>query len=218
MHLYLNLIIDDDNNTPTPSVTLLVSPDTIPEFDGLSTIYAILSSVSNENVTVSLSSSGTAVGEGVDYKLSSKIITINAGDSSGTSTVSTVKDNIEENDETIILDIISVVNGNENGIQQKYITIIDDDKPLPLQIENKQILKRIFPNPANNKIRINSNLTLNIKNITFIDFEGKIFKPKNVYINSLFTDVDISNLKNGIYILNIELNKEVLKVKVVIDR
>ena len=211
-------IIDDDNNTPIPTVTLLVSPDTIPEFDGLSTIYAILSSVSDENVTVSLSSSGTAAGEGVDYKLSSKIITINAGDSSGTSTVSTVKDNIEENDETIILDIISVINGNENGIQQKYITIIDDDKPLPLQIENKRILERIFPNPANNKIRINSNKTLNIKNITFIDFEGKIFKPKNVYINSSFTDIDISNLKNGIYILNIELDKEVLKVKIVIDR
>ena len=35
-------IIDDDNNTPTPSVTLLVSPDSIPEFDGLSTILAIV--------------------------------------------------------------------------------------------------------------------------------------------------------------------------------
>ena len=157
-------------------------------------------------MTVYLSSSGTATGEGVDYKLNSQVITVNAGDSSGTSTVSTIKDNIEENDETIILDIISVTNGNENGIQQKYITIIDDDKPLPLQIENKQILERIFPNPANNKIRINSNKTLNIKNITFIDFEGKIFKPKSIHINSSFTDVNISNLKNGIYILNIAVS------------
>ena len=87
-----------------------------------------------------------------------------------------------------------------------------------MQIENKQILERIFPNPANNKIRINSSKTLNIKNITFIDFEGKIFKPKSIHINSSFTDVNISNLKNGIYILNIEVDKEVLKVKVVIDR
>ena len=54
--------------------------------------------------------------------------------------------------------------------------------------------------------------------ISFIDIKGKKHNPKNITRNSTFTDVNISNLDEGIYILNIQVDKEVLKVKVVINR
>src|SRR5439155_22203139 len=44
-------------------------------------------------------------------------------------TLAAVQDNVDETDETIIVDISSVTNGTESGTQQVVATIIDDDGP-----------------------------------------------------------------------------------------
>ena len=110
-----------------PTVSLSVSAASIGENGAVSTVTATLSAVHNADVTVTLAASGTATGGGADYSLASNTITIAAGQTTGTTTVNAVQDNIDELDETIILDIDQVTNGTENGTQQKTITITDDD-------------------------------------------------------------------------------------------
>ena len=79
-------------------------------------------------MTVTLASSGTATGGGTDYDLSSTTITIPAGQTTGTTTVTAVQDILDEPNETIILDINQVINATENGTQQETVTITDDDE------------------------------------------------------------------------------------------
>ena len=67
-------------------------------------------------------------------------------------------------------------------------------------------------------LRISLDERYSIEDISFIDVVGKKHNPKNITRNSTYTDVNISNLDEGIYILNIQVDKEVLKVKVVINR
>ena len=66
-------------------------------------------------------------GAGTDYTLASSTITIPAGQTTGTTTVTAVQDVLVEGNEPVILDIASVTNATENGTQQQTVFIIDDD-------------------------------------------------------------------------------------------
>ena len=84
-----------------------------------------------QSTTVNLLFSGTA-DNGTDYSLSGTAITIAAGNTSGSITVTGVNDLLNDEAETVIVDIASVSGGNgatESGTQQATITITDDDKP-----------------------------------------------------------------------------------------
>jgi hypothetical protein len=114
-----------------PTVTLSVSPASIAENGGTSTITATLSAISSQNVTVTLSYSGTAT-SGADYNgTASTTITIPAGSLSANAAtgVTAIQDTAVEGNETIVIDIDSVSKGMENGAQQQTITILDDDIP-----------------------------------------------------------------------------------------
>jgi hypothetical protein len=115
-------IIDDDG----PTVTLAAAASTIAETSGSTTITATLSATSVQAVTVTLSKSGTAT-NATDYTLSSTTITIAAGNTTGTATLTSVSDAIYEGNETVIIDINTVTNGLESGTQQRTITITDDE-------------------------------------------------------------------------------------------
>ena len=52
----------------------------------------------------------------------------------------------------------------------------------------------------------------------FIDFNGKMIIPNKVEKNQNILDINVSNLNNGIYLLNISTDKELNKVKVIIER
>lgn len=116
-------ITDDDS---PPSVTLSDNSSSIAENGGVSTLTATLSAVSGLNVTVNLAYSGTASGS--DYAAGTSI-TVLAGSLTGSTTVTGTDDSLDENNETVIVDISSVVNGTESGVQQRTITINDDDAP-----------------------------------------------------------------------------------------
>ncbi|MFT4923992.1 MAG: hypothetical protein ACI8WB_000070, partial [Phenylobacterium sp.] len=117
-------ITDDD----TANVSLTVSSTAIIEGSGASTITATLSQVSFESVTVNLAYSGTAT-SGVDYTSPASSITIAAGQTSATTTLTAIQDATEEANETIIVDISSVSGGSasENGTQQQTVSITNDD-------------------------------------------------------------------------------------------
>ena len=138
---------DDDSNDLTkgpatpgaantgPSVTLSVSLSSIAENNGSTTLTATLSAASSQETTVnlSLSGSGTATTDS-DFSLSSTTITIPAGNTSGTATLTAIQDDIAEGNETVIIDILSCTNSIESGTQQVTSTITDDDLSVTVSI------------------------------------------------------------------------------------
>jgi hypothetical protein len=108
-----------------PTVSLSVSPASIAENGGISTITATLSAISSQNVTVLLSYSGTAAGADYDGPVS---ITIPAGNESASTFITAINDAAPEGDETIVVSITGISKGVSGGVQQT-ITILDDDIP-----------------------------------------------------------------------------------------
>ncbi len=117
--------ITDDEGVPT--VTLSVDLNTIIEDAGVSVLTATLNHPTTSDVTVTLAYSGTATGSGTDYTVASTTILIAAGDLTGTATITSEDDILNEGDETVIVDIESVSNALESGTEQVTITITDDE-------------------------------------------------------------------------------------------
>lgn len=113
---------------PLPTVTLALSGSPLAESGGVATVTATLSAASAQIVTVNLGFSGSAT-NGTDYVPSANSIIINPGATTGSITLTGVNDTLDEPNETIIVDILSVTNGTESGTQQVTATIIDDDNP-----------------------------------------------------------------------------------------
>jgi hypothetical protein len=111
---------------PTPSVTLSLAGSPMPEAGGVATVTATLSSTYGQPVTVNLAFSGTAMLTS-DYTRSGTSISIPSGSLSGSVTLTAVQDTLDEADETVVVDIDTVVNGTESGAQQVTAVIADDD-------------------------------------------------------------------------------------------
>ncbi|MBF0446171.1 MAG: hypothetical protein HQL68_11335, partial [Magnetococcales bacterium] len=131
-------IVDDDN---APTVTLAITSSTISESSGSAVLTATLSAQSTNDVTVTLAYSGTASSGGTDYTYGATSITIAAGSTIGTTTITAVDDTLDEASETIIVDISSVTNGTENGTQQvtSYVTDDDDAPTVSLSISSTAV-------------------------------------------------------------------------------
>ena len=120
----IGMITDDD----APTVTLTRTGSPMAEATGMATVTAMLSAKSDLPVTVNLAFSGTATLTS-DYTATPTSITIPAGSTSGSITLTAVPDTLDESDETIVVDVDSVSNGTEDGTQQVTATISDDDLP-----------------------------------------------------------------------------------------
>ncbi len=74
----------------------------------------------------------------------------------------------------------------------------------------------IYPNPTSGKLTIN-NEQLTIKNIEITDITGKtILSFSNFQINQFSNyEIDLSDFENGIYIISIQTDKEVLTTKII---
>ncbi|TRX48378.1 T9SS type B sorting domain-containing protein [Fulvivirga sp. M361] len=114
---------------PIPTLTLAIDDANAPEqIVSNNFVTATLSNAYGANTTVDLSFSGTATNI-ADYTRSANSIIIPAGSTTGTINLNNVDDALFEDDETVIVDIASVTNGNESGTQQVTYTILDDDGP-----------------------------------------------------------------------------------------
>ncbi len=76
----------------------------------------------------------------------------------------------------------------------------------------------IYPNPTDDKLIVSLKPGLEIRDLYFVDFSGKTIKPKSVRRIQNNVDINVSNLSEGIYILEIVSDKEVDKVKIIIER
>ena len=97
-----------------PTVTLGLTGSPMAENGGRATVTATLSGPSSQPVTVTLAFSGTATFP-ADYARSGSVITIPAGNLSGSITLTAVQDLIDEPDETIVVAIESVTNASAAG-------------------------------------------------------------------------------------------------------
>jgi hypothetical protein len=110
-----------------PAVTLGLAGNPMAEAGGVATVTATLSATNTLPVTVNLVFSGTATLT-TDYTRSATNIVIAAGSTNGSITLTAVQDSVYENpNETIVVDIDTVVNATESGTQQVTATITDDD-------------------------------------------------------------------------------------------
>ena len=90
-------------------------------------ITATLNTPSALIVTVTLGKTGTAI-ETSDYTLLGTIM-IPAGSQSASVTLTAVVDTLDENNETVVIDITGVQNGTELSTQQQTVTITDNTTP-----------------------------------------------------------------------------------------
>jgi uncharacterized repeat protein (TIGR01451 family) len=108
---------------PAPPVSLSLAGSPFGENRGVATITASMATTSQLPVTVNLAFGGTA--SAGDYSLTTSEIIIPAGQLSGTTTLVGIRDGVPEADESISIDISSVINGQENGTQQVFAFILD---------------------------------------------------------------------------------------------
>ena len=90
--------------------------------------------------------------------------------------------------------------------------------PKPLSAENVKFVDNIYPNPTDDKLSVSIRRGIKIKDLYFVDFSGKLLKPRSMIRNQDNIDINVSNLNEGIYILEIVSDKELDKVKVIIER
>ena len=89
-----------------------------------------LSTASGLNATVDYAVTGTATGSGTDYTLTNGTLTINAGETSGTITISNIiDDSIAEGSETVIVSLSNPINATLGNDTTHVYTIMDNDKP-----------------------------------------------------------------------------------------
>ena len=67
-------------------------------------------------------------------------------------------------------------------------------------------------------LRLNLKNNLKIKNLYFVDFSGKLVKPKSINKVNFGYNIDVSNLSNGIYILEIFTDNNNNRIKVIIEK
>ena len=115
-------ITDDDS----PQVSISVNNASIAEDGGTSTVTISTGSgpTFTTDQTITLTLAGTA-GESRDYVISSESLTLAAGATSVTATVTAVDDNYDDDAETVI---VTASNGGDD-IGSQTITITDDDDP-----------------------------------------------------------------------------------------
>ena len=130
-------IVDDVNG---PDVSIAVDNSSIAENGGVATITATLANAFGLDITIDLGLSGTAT-SGSDYTASGTQIVVPVGQTTGSITITGVDDAAIEGDETVIVDVTAVVNGNEAGEQQLTITLTDDESPpnVSLSVDNATI-------------------------------------------------------------------------------
>jgi len=116
-------IVDDETQ---PTVNLSASATTLAENGGVVYLAALLSHASYQNIDCGISFGGDAV-VNTDYSRSAIIITVPAGSTSGSISITALQDTLDENNETITVQFGSITNGTAGATTSLSFTITDDD-------------------------------------------------------------------------------------------
>jgi len=125
------------NPAPTgPAVNWTAASQSSAVESGTMTVTAQLSATHTLDVTVPFTVSGTATGGGTDYSITASPITITAGSTTGSATITIAPDTLDENNETVILTMGTPTNGNIGTTTVHTATITDDDAPPTVQFSS----------------------------------------------------------------------------------
>ncbi|MBI9068862.1 MAG: hypothetical protein JEZ09_16315, partial [Salinivirgaceae bacterium] len=117
------------DNDATPTVTFTAASQSSANETGTMTITAQLSTASGQDVTIpfSINGSSTATGGGTDYSITASPLNISAGNTSADITITIATDAIDENNETVIVDMGTPTNATQGATTSHTATITDDD-------------------------------------------------------------------------------------------
>jgi hypothetical protein len=115
-----------NDNDATPTVSFTTAGQTNAAETGTMTVTAQLSAVSGQAVTVNYTVTGTATING-DYVITPSPLTIAAGSSSATISVTITEDLLDEINETIIITLGAPVNATIGATSVHTLTINDND-------------------------------------------------------------------------------------------
>ena len=133
------ITITDDDDAPTWLSSFSVSPSSIAEDGGTSTVTFGLSTGSSTyptDQTITLSLFGSSATEGDDYTFTPETVKLKAGETTATATVTAVQDIIDEPNETVL------IGASYRGLTQwarQFITIIDDDPTLSVSVNSATV-------------------------------------------------------------------------------
>ena len=132
-HVTLTIIDDDEPPPPEPAVvTLVLTPDTIDENGGVSTVTASVSPASEESFSVTVSAIADAPAAAGDFEVSGTVLSFaaNATQSTGEVTVTAIDNDEDAPDKTVTVSGSVSLTG---VVEPSHVTltIIDDDEPPP---------------------------------------------------------------------------------------
>ena len=113
-----------------PTVAFDVSTQSAGEAEGITTLVVKLSAASSGNVSVPFTVSGTATSL-TDFSVSTSVLVIPAGQTSGLISVALVNDTDEEGIETVIVKLGTPTNATLGGIDTDTLTITEENTGTP---------------------------------------------------------------------------------------
>lgn len=129
-----------------PNVQLSLSGQIISENGGAAELIATLSQSSTEDVIINLKLTGTAM-KGTDYNISAEQLIISAGDIKNQVSITAIDNSDSTGNKTVVIDIASVTNGANDGLQEQTLIIEDDDVP---QMGSLLINEVLYDPPSGN--------------------------------------------------------------------
>ena len=141
-------------NVKRAPARLTLRADRMPaEGGGVVTVTAALDNpASMDGMTIRLTSSGTATGEGTDYTLSSTTISIMGSQSVGTATITVTDDSADDDGETIVLTASS--DNPALTSNTLTLTIEDNDDQVPLTASFEDVPEEHGPSAFTFRVRL----------------------------------------------------------------
>ena len=214
----LDIIIEDDDNVNSPpSLTFNVDKTSINENSDEAKITATLSKEPNKgSVKIKFKFEGTA--ELSDYSVSSEEISISSGKTANI-VITSIQDSKDEPNEDIkvIVESAENVSGSWNNVTLTSITIIDDDEPAPLSVENSfDDVFEVYPNPTEGIIKLKPNRSLKGElDIKIFDIFGRELINKNIFGDEKIYTLDIRDRDDGLYIIRVLSGDKVYSKKII---
>ncbi|MFV2056302.1 MAG: Calx-beta domain-containing protein [Thiohalomonadales bacterium] len=131
-----NITILNDDSPPN----IVVSPQSFNESDGIASFLVNIVPTSGLDTTVSYTTQSGSASQGVDYQATPGDLVIPAGTTVGEIQFTINEDNIDEPDETFLINFTSLQNAQTSTVTHD-VTIKDNDNPPSISIDDITILE-----------------------------------------------------------------------------
>ncbi|MFT4601468.1 MAG: hypothetical protein ACI857_001648, partial [Arenicella sp.] len=205
-------IIDNDAVVGT-SVSFDLASVTVNENAGTLIIEVmILNEDANPtSVDVALGASTATIGSDFTYTTPTTVTFPGGSSSTQTVVLGIIDDITAESVENIVLNLQNPTNGAVMGTNSSHTITLNDNDGLGL-IENNVESILLYPNPTNNEFTITTVMIHELMKISLLNTQGQIIRQLTDVNEKVI--IDISDLSDGIYYVNIQSENinEVIKV------